>query len=299
MPKPIISVEGLRKVYHDHVAVDGIRFSVMPGEIFGLLGPNGAGKTTTLECLEGLRVGDGGRIRVNGIDPARDPGRLFKSIGVQLQVGSLPGHLRVSEATALFAAYHGVTPHPDMIAILGLDDLADTAYDKLSAGQKRRVELLLAVLHRPSIVFLDEPTAGLDVSSRNALHRIIRTLRDGGTTIVLSTHDMAEAERLADRVAIMIRGRIAVIGSPRELTSTGDGYSKVSVRTREHSILRSGTAAFSREDDYAVVFTRSPGTMVGDILQHIATHGDTLVDLRVERPSLEERFLEMVQDAQA
>ena len=294
MKDAAIRVSGLRKEYDGVIAVDGIDFEVYPGEVFGLLGPNGAGKTTTLECLEGLRGRDAGDVRVLGIDPDRDSRRLFGRIGVQLQVGSLPANLTAREAIKLFAAYHGVTPDHEPLERLGLDPEMGTQYGDLSTGQKRRVDLALAVIHHPDVLFLDEPTAGLDVSSRIALHQLIRELRRGGTTIVLSTHDMAEAEALADRVAILLRGRVAAIGSPRELTATGNGLTKVSVRTLEGALLSQTVPGFEVQGDYAVGFTAEPGPTVNRLINHVASRGDTLVDLRVERPSLEERFLEMI-----
>ncbi len=299
MEELAIEVRGLRKTYDDFVAVDGIDFEVRRGEIFGLLGPNGAGKTTTLECLEGLRDADEGEMLVGGVDPGSNRKKLYRGIGVQLQSGSLPGYMTVREALRLFGAHRGVTPDPGIPARLGLAEHMDTQYAALSTGQKRRTDLALAILHRPGVLFLDEPTAGLDVSTRIALHGIIEELRESGTTVILSTHDMAEAEELADRVAILIRGRIAAIGSPRDLTATGHGMTRISARTTGASLGCGAFADFRPEGEYFVGFTTTPGPAVMRIMDHISRAGDTLVDLRVERPSLEERFLEMVRDESA
>jgi ABC-2 type transport system ATP-binding protein len=293
-----IEVSELRKVYGDVVAVNGISFEVAPGQIFGLLGPNGAGKTSTLESLEGLRPPSGGSLRVDGIDPTREPRRLRDVIGVQLQSAGLPESITPVEAMKLFCAYHRVAVRIDLLDRLGLTDKADTQYVLLSGGQQRRLELALAIAHEPRVLFLDEPTAGLDVPSRAELHRVIRELRDMGTTVVLATHDMAEAEELADGVAILLRGEIAANGTPREITSTGAGLTKVSVKTQTDSLAASdpmfpAVGRQHREDDYFIYLSSSVGPTVGAIIAFVEAAGDELIDLRVERPSLEDRFLEI------
>lgn len=300
MDEPVIQVEGLRKAYGDTVAVDGISFEVHRGEILGLLGPNGAGKTTTLECLEGLRQPDGGRMRVLGLDPRRETRRLWDRIGVQLQVSGLPANMCVQEAMQLFCAYHRVAPRPDLLVRLGLADKRRAQYAELSTGQQRRLALAVAVAHKPPVVFLDEPTAGLDVASRVELHSLVQELQSAGTTLILATHDMAEAEKLSDRVAILLQGRIAATGTPRQLTATGAGWTKVSVRT-EQSCLLQGQASFPavirslHREEYAIYYSSDPGPTVSAIIAHIGAQGDRLIDLRVERPTLEERFLEITQ----
>ena len=180
-----VEVKELTKIYGSITAVDGISFSVQQGEIFGLLGPNGAGKTTTLECLEGLRRPDGGSIRVMGVDPDREQRRLMSLIGVQLQTGALPGHISVAEAMRLFSAYHAVEPDYSLLERLGLIEQLRAQYHTLSTGQKRRLALALAMVHRPGVLFLDEPTAGLDVTARLALHELLVELREEGTTMIL------------------------------------------------------------------------------------------------------------------
>jgi ABC-2 type transport system ATP-binding protein len=233
MNDTMITVENFRKAYGDFTAVDGISFAVQRGEVFGLLGPNGAGKTTTLECLEGLRQPDGGRLLVAGVDPSRDGRRLRGKIGVQLQSSGLPDSISAADAMKFFCAYHGIAPRNDLIDRLGLAEKRNTAYADLSTGQKRRLALALAVAHQPEVVFLDEPTAGLDVGSRVELHSLLRELQAQGTTCLLATHDMAEAEALSDRVAILLHGQIAATGTPLEITAAGAGLTKVSVRTEK------------------------------------------------------------------
>ncbi len=294
-----ISVRQLTKRYGDVLAVDAISFEVAAGEVFGLLGPNGSGKTTTLECVEGLRTATAGSISVCGADPGRDPGRVASLIGVQLQAAGLPPTMTPLEAMRFFAAYHGVTPRPDLLDRFGLADRRDVRYENLSTGLQRRLSLALAVAHDPPVVILDEPTAGLDVASRTDLHGAIVELSRDGHTVVLATHDMAEAEKLADRVAILLRGRIVATGSPRELTGTGDGLTKVSVRTERMTVVDAirtlpGIEA-TLDEGYVIAFTDEPAVLVSSILEHVTSSHDPLIDLRVERPSLEERFLELTE----
>jgi len=297
MNVPVIEVSGFRKTYGSEVAVDGISFAIPAGEIFGLLGPNGAGKTTTLECLEGLRVPTAGTLRVNGVDPARDSRGLRSLIGVQLQSSGLPESITPDEVMRLFCAYHGVAPRYDLLDRLGLAGKRKAQFFELSTGQQRRLSLALAVSHDPPVLFLDEPTAGLDVATRVELHGLMKELKAAGTTILLATHDMAEAEQMADRVAILLNGRIAAQGTPLEITATGAGLTKVSVRTESSSCL--GKVDFPAvvqslaKEEYAIFFSTDVGVTLASIINHIKTSKDTLIDLRVERPSLEDRFLEI------
>lgn len=298
MNDPVIEVRDFKKVYGDFVAVDGISFEVQKGEIFGLLGPNGAGKASTLEVLEGLRSRDGGGLRIMGVDPTRESRKLRNLIGVQLQTSGLPDSMRVDEAMRFFSAYHAVAPNYQLLNRLGLSEKIKTQYHMLSTGLQRRLALALSLAHNPPVVLLDEPTAGLDVPSRNELHDLMRELQTSGTTIILATHDMAKAEKMADRVAILLQGRIVAAGTPRELTATGAGFTKVSVRTEgnvlfEPSLTFPGIGQQAFKDEYAIYYSTDPGPTVSAIIAHIEAQGDTLIDLRVERPSLEERFLEI------
>lgn len=296
---PPVAVRGLTKRYGDVIAVDDVSFEVSAGEVFGLLGPNGSGKTTTLECLEGLRRPTGGEISVCGTDPRRDPTAMAHIMGVQLQAAGLPPTMTPIEAIRFFAAYHRVAPRPQLLDRFGLADHREVRYENLSTGLQRRLNLALAIAHDPPVVILDEPTAGLDVTSRSELHAAITELSEAGRTVLLATHDMAEAEKLTDRVAILLRGRIVAIGSPRELTGTADGHTKVSVRTERMTILevlgsQPGTEV-TMDEGYAITFTPDPGPLVASLLDHASAAGDPLIDLRVERPSLEERFLELTE----
>lgn len=294
----MIEVKDFSKKYGEFTAVDNISFSVPRGQIFGLLGPNGAGKTSTLECLEGLRAPDGGILRVGGVDPAREQRRLRTLIGVQLQSAGMPESITPDEAMRLFTAYHGVAPRYDLLERFGLSSKRSTQFQQLSTGQQRRLALALAVAHEPQVLFLDEPTAGLDVASRSELHGLMRELQAGGTTIILATHDMAEAEEMADRVAILLHGRLVAEGTPLEITATGAGLTKVSVRTRDAALLANHhtfPAVSQRllKNEYAVYFSSDIGPTVAALIEHVSANGDELLDLRVERPSLEDRFLEL------
>ena len=300
MSENVVVVKDFSKVYGTSAAVDGISFEVQRGEIFGLLGPNGAGKTTTMESLEVIRHPTSGSLNVLGVDPTRQPARLHNLIGVQLQSSSLPGSMTPLEAMEFFCAYHQLTPRYDLLERLGLGEKKNAQYSTLSAGQQRRLALTLAIAHNPPLVLLDEPTAGLDVSSRIELHDVMRELRASGTTIILATHDMAEAEKMADRVAILLKGKIAAMGSPTQLTATGSGLVKISVASetsclaREDGVFPEVAQRFSK-DEYMIYYSRDAGETVPAILDHLKAHGDHLVDLRVERPSLEDRFLEITQ----
>jgi ABC-2 type transport system ATP-binding protein len=301
MKETVIQIKNFKKTYGDYVAVDGISFDVYRGEIFGLLGPNGAGKTTTLESLEGLRKPDGGSLQILGVDPSRQPRRLRNLIGVQLQSSSLPGSMTPREAIEFFCAYHEVAPRYDLLDRLGLGEKVHTQFQSLSTGQQRRLALALAMSHNPQVILLDEPTAGLDVPARMELHELMREVQGSGTTIILATHDMAEAEKMADRVAILLKGKIVATGTPAQITATGTGLTKISVSS-EKSILSKNGVAFPAvtqklvKDEYTIYYSTNPGQTVPAVIAYLEKGQDSLNDLRVERPSLEERFLEITQN---
>lgn len=304
MQEDVVLVKDFRKVYGETIAVDGISFEVHRGEIFGLLGPNGAGKTTTMESLEGLRSPTAGSLSIMNVDPTHAPGRLRDLIGVQLQSSGLPGSMTPREAMEFFCAYHQVSERHDLLDRLGLGEKKTSQFSTLSTGQQRRLSLALAIAHDPPVVLLDEPTAGLDVGSRVELHEVMRELQAKGTTIILATHDMAEAEKMTDRVAILLKGRIAVTGTPTQLTATGSGLVKVSVSS-ENACLKENTVDFPEvsqqviKEEYIIYYSRDAGETVPAVLDYLKKHEDRLVDLRVERPSLEDRFLEITQPDEA
>jgi ABC-2 type transport system ATP-binding protein len=298
MNNSVIEVKNFLKIYGDFVAVDGVSFNVKQGEIFGLLGPNGAGKTTILESLEGIRKPDGGILKVAGVDPTREPRKLRNLIGVQLQSAGLPESITPDEALKFFCAYHNVKPRFDLLERMGLAEKRKAQFFELSTGQQRRVALALAIAHNPQVLFLDEPTAGLDVSTRVELHALMQELQANGTTIILATHDMAEAEEMSDRVAILLNHKLATIGTPMEITAAGAGLTKVSVHTKnsclsDPTIIIPAVQHRLSKEDYAILYSTDIGSTVSAIIAQIENQGDTLIDLRVERPSLEDRFLEI------
>ena len=225
----IVSVRDLRKRYGDIEAVRGISFEVQQGEVFGLLGPNGAGKTTTVEILEGLRKADGGSATVDGIDVSKEPARAKERVGVQLQASAFPENFTTKETVELFALCYGVTV--DAMALLEQVDLADKAgqrQEKLSGGQRQRLSIATALVNKPRVLFLDEPTTGLDPQARRNLWELVRGIRQAGTTVFLTTHYMDEAEVLCDRVAVMDHGQIIAMDPPRMLVAAllGRGFTK-------------------------------------------------------------------------
>ena len=225
----IVAVRDLRKRYGDIEAVRGISFEVREGEIFGLLGPNGAGKTTTVEILEGLRKADGGDAIVDGIDVSKEPQRAKERVGVQLQQSAFPENFTAKETVDLFALCYGVKV--DALALLRQVDLADKAgqrQEKLSGGQRQRLSIATALVNRPRVLFLDEPTTGLDPQARRNLWELVRQIRGSGTTVFLTTHYMDEAEVLCDRVAVMDHGQIIAMDPPRTLVTAllGRGFTK-------------------------------------------------------------------------
>jgi ABC-2 type transport system ATP-binding protein len=219
---PAVEVTGLVKRYGAVAAVSGATFAAAPGAVTAVLGPNGAGKTSTVECCEGLRRPDGGSVRVLGLDPVSDGAALRPRVGVMLQDGGLPGAARVGDLLRLVAALHA-RPHPpaELLELLGLEGVSRTPVRRLSGGQRQRVALAVALVGRPEVAFLDEPTAGLDPQARLRAWELVRALRADGVCVVLTTHLLDEAERLADHVVLMNGGRVVASGTPLELTSGG------------------------------------------------------------------------------
>jgi ABC-2 type transport system ATP-binding protein len=294
--KTVIEVEHLRKNYGSVVAIEDASFQVTEGEIFGLLGPNGAGKTTTVECLQGLRHADGGRLRVLDLDPQSQAQLLRRHIGAQLQESALPDRLKVWEALDLFAS---VTPDAlDWRVLLqqwGLAEKQKASFASLSGGQRQRLFIALALVNNPSIVFLDEMTAGLDPAARRVAWDLIRAVRDRGTTVVLVTHFMEEAERLCDRVAIIDHGRVVAMDSPQGLV-TGHGSEVRVIFSTEQTEL----SWLSEIPEVRRVFRKGPRVEVegsGPVLARVASalveHGIVPPDLRVERATLEDVFLKL------
>ena len=291
-----ITVNNLKKSYGDREVLRGVTFSVKQGEIFSLLGVNGAGKTTTIECLEGLRPWNGGDIQVEGVSVRKSPGRIRRILGVQLQSTALADNMTPKEAMRLFCVWHDVKYRGDLLRRFDMDgEYLNKPYAALSTGRKRRLHLALALCHSPRLVVLDEPTAGLDVEGRNVLHKEIQRLRDEGVTILMATHDMAEAETLSNRIAILRGGVIARAGSPMALTAAAGIQSRVSVRPRGASLEKQLPADMDpperTAEGYYVFRCRDAAELLLILLPHIRDCGDAVVDLRVERASIEDIFL--------
>jgi ABC-2 type transport system ATP-binding protein len=224
MPDPIVEVHNLRKTYGRKVAVADVSFAVAPGEIFGVLGPNGSGKSTAVECIAGLRDADGGEIRVLGVDPQAHPELIRDHVGVQFQEAGLHDKITVHEALTLFASfYEAPADTDDLLHMLDLTDKRDARFKSLSGGQKQRVSIALALVGNPKIAILDELTTGLDPQARRTTWEVVRRERDTGTTVLLVTHFMDEAERLCDRLVIIDYGRIIAEGSPQDLIDSVTG----------------------------------------------------------------------------
>lgn len=292
-----IAVTALVKRYGDVVAVDHLDLAVRRGELFALLGANGAGKTTTIECCEGFRHPDGGRVRVLGLDPHRDAARLRPRVGMMLQEGGVYPLARPPEVLRLFASFHRVHEDPeDLLARVGLGDVRRTPYRALSGGQKQRLALALALVGRPEVVFLDEPTAGLDPAARRVTWDLVRDLRDRGVTVVLTTHLLDEAELLADRVAIIDRGRLVALGTPQQLTLgehpelvvTVAGHLDAAALARHlgHAVIDRGGGS------YAIEAPNTP-ELVHRLAAWLDGEGITLGQLQAAKRSLEDVFLSL------
>lgn len=313
----MIEVAGLRKAYGGRAVLDGVDLTVRPGELVALLGPNGAGKTSTVEIIEGYRTRDGGTVRVLGEDPRRGGPALRARVGLMLQGGAgLEPRATPRDLVRLYASFHEGGRHPDdLLEQVGLAEVAGTRVRRLSGGERQRLALAIALVGDPEVLILDEPTAGMDPEARRAARELVAGLRSEGRTILLTTHDLGDVERLADRVAILSGGRIVVDDSPEALLRGGP----VAVRFRLHgapspaavewlgrriagldpaSRLRPAADPSGAEDGAA--FEIAPGAASADIVlaiaQWAAREGLLIVDLRAGAASLEERYLELTGD---
>jgi ABC-2 type transport system ATP-binding protein len=276
-----IAVRDLKKSYDGLEALRGVTFEIEAGEVFGLLGPNGAGKTTTVEILEGYRRRDGGSATVLGHDPGAAPRELRERIGVVLQQSELHPLLTVREAHRMFAGYFERPREVDeVIALVGLEEKRDARIKTLSGGQKRRLDLGIALVGDPELLFLDEPTTGFDPSARRSAWQLIRSLRSLGTTILLTTHYLDEAQQLADRVAVISEGRIVALGTPADLIGEA--------RTTEIRYVRDG--------ETVVVATDEPTRVLNELTAEALEAGEELAGLEVRRPTLEDVYLDLVGD---
>lgn len=294
---PVITVDHLRKVYGHHVvAVDDVSFEVERGEIFGLLGSNGAGKTTTVECVQGLRTPTAGTVRVLGHEPRTQAGELRGRMGCQLQESRLPEHLKVWEALDLFASLSpGALDWPTLMEQWGLAEKRSASFSSLSGGQRQRLFIALALVSSPEVVFLDEMTTGLDPAARRIAWDLIEQIRDRGTTVVLVTHFMDEAERLCDRVAVVDKGSIVALDTPRGLVVSYDPLEQVVFTCGEPSLdwleAVPGVRDVNRRGPRVVV--HGTGPLLAHVAAALVAHDIAPDDLRVIEPSLEDVFLKL------
>lgn len=261
-----IKISDLTKSYGTHIVLNGLNFCVQRGEIFALLGINGAGKTTSLECIEGLRKYDSGSITING------------TVGIQLQSASLPKYIKALEAVKLFSKWNKTPLHEAALDALGIYEFAKKPYYQLSTGQKRRLHLALALTRNPDILFLDEPTAGLDIEGQISLHEQIRQLKAIGKTIILASHDMAEVENLCDRIAILSGGKIAFIGTVEQLGETIGKHYNITIQTENET------------ENYE---SENIGDSLLSLLMQYKEKGEAVIDIQIDRGSLEQHFIKI------
>ena len=296
----VIQVLDLHKSYGETRAVDGVSFEVRRGEVFGLLGPNGAGKTTTVEILEGLRTPDSGQVSVLGIEVAKAVDDLKERIGVALQTAALYPRLTVTEVLELFSSFYERTPRSprELVRLLDLEEKRNTRTQDLSGGQRQRLAVALALVNDPELVFLDEPTTGMDPAARRALWDIVTGLRDNGKTILLTTHYLEEAEILCDHLAIMDHGRILEAGTVTELVDSrfkerAVRFDRVERLDDARLAAFPGVTSIKHDDDAVLLYTRDvPGT-IGAVLDASEALGVEVSNLAVKRATLEDVFLDL------
>ncbi|MFI9562395.1 ABC transporter ATP-binding protein [Streptomyces rishiriensis] len=296
----VIEVTDLRKTYEGRAVVDGVSFTVEEGEIFGILGPNGAGKTTTVECVEGLRAPDAGRVRVAGLDPVADHAKVARVLGAQLQQSELQPKLTVREALELYASFH---PRPldwtPLAERLGLTSKLTTRFARLSGGQKQRLFIALALIGDPRIVVLDELTTGLDPRARRDTWELIEDVRAGGVTVLLVTHFMEEAQRLCDRIAVIDRGRVAALDTPADLIRRSAGATVVSftpsVPLDDRDLGALPELASVEHKEGRVTLAGTDAT-VNAVITLLARHRVTAHQLRVVDATLDDAFLDLTKE---
>jgi ABC-2 type transport system ATP-binding protein len=300
---PVIEVTDLHKSYGGRTVVDGVSFAVEEGEIFGILGPNGAGKTTTVECVEGLRVPDAGRVRVTGLDPVADHARVAAVLGAQLQQSELQAKLTVREALELYASFY---PSPldwrPLAERLGLSAKSTTRFAKLSGGQKQRLFIALALIGNPRIVVLDELTTGLDPRARRDTWQLIEDVRASGVTVLLVTHFMEEAQRLCDRIAVIDKGRVAALDTPAGLIRRSAGATVISFTPSaplDDRDLNALPALASIEHRDGRVTLAGTDETVNAVITLLARHHITAHQLRVLEATLDDAFLDLTKEAAA
>lgn len=295
-----LSIDGLRKTYGSTVAVDDLSLDVAAGEIFGLIGPNGAGKTTVAECILGLRSQDAGSIRVLGMDPQANSKAFYRRVGAQLQNAALPDRLTVREAITLFRSFHSSTMDPDrLLQQWGLSDKQETQFKSLSGGQKQRLFVALSLIHEPDLVVLDEVSTGLDPEARTTIRQQLRTLRDDGTTILLVTHFMDEAESLCDRVALLDHGQCIALAPPEQLINQLEASYQVRFPvppTFDPSALKQTNGVHDVKTVDGEVTVRGSDELLTTVVRHLTERGVVPERLHAERATLEDVFVQRTGD---
>ncbi|MGO8723539.1 MAG: ABC transporter ATP-binding protein [Acidimicrobiales bacterium] len=299
----VVSVENLHKAYGATVAVEDVTFSVRAGEIFGILGRNGAGKTTTVECLSGLRVPDGGRLDVLGLDPREERRELHERVGVQLQESALPPKIRVGEAVELYASfYRRPADGNHLLGVLELDEKRHSYYRELSGGQRQRLSIVLALIGQPEIAILDELTTGLDPQARRETWELIEGVRDRGVTILLVTHFMEEAERLCNRVALIDHGKVIALGPPEHLGKQASTSKRVRLRATGQlpdAVLEALPEVSFVEHHGPDIVVVGSGNLVTAVVLAFERAGLVAADVRTETSTLEDAFLALTDAADA
>ena len=297
---PVVEVESLVKRYDRRTVVAEVSFRIAAGEVFGIVGPNGAGKTTLVECIEGLRRPDGGRVSTLGEDPSHGRRAFLERIGIQLQESNLPPRIRAGEAVRLFGSlYESSSSAEALLARVGLADKVSSPVENLSGGQRQRLFIALALVNEPELLFLDELTTGLDPHARRSMWRLIRDIRDGGTTVLLTTHFMEEAERLCDRVAILDGGTIIALDSPAELIRSLGERRRLEITLEDSATpdlggLRGlpGVRGVSSRSNRLEIDVEGGRTSTA-VLQSLLQQGASIRDFRTEEPTLEDVFLSL------
>lgn len=300
MSERFVEVKGLVKNYNSLRAVDGISFYIKRGQIFGLLGPNGAGKTTTIEIMEGLRKPDGGTVHIDGLNPQDNDFGLKQIIGVQLQKSAMEERIKAKEALQLFGSYYKKsTPADELLELVDLSDKKSTYFSRLSGGQQQRLSLAIALVNDPEMVFLDEPTTGLDAQARRSMWDIIKRLRSQNKTLLLTTHYIEEAELLCDRVAIIDHGKIIAEGSPRELIENSGISHRIDFQAKDvlgaatHDKLESEFGKIEVRNKMYSLKTNQAGKPLVALVKLLEEENNELVDLHLEAPTLEDVFLKL------
>lgn len=298
-----LEVKNLVKKYGDFVAVDNLSFSIKRGEIYALLGPNGAGKTSTFESIEGLLPITSGEIIINGEKVNKKKG-LDKNIGIQLQDSSFQGNMKVLEIIKLVSMYYECEINEELYERLKFSEIENKKISQLSVGQKRKLTLFLAIMHEPKLIILDEPTAGLDVITKNEIYEILCELRDERTSILISSHDMSEIERLADRIGVIVKGKLLKEGSALEMTNDSKGTKKIILKTFKgaqfyYEELKKYQTKSKFHEEYLLIYTKDIQNSMIYLMKQIELNKDKIIDLRVEQPTLEEIFMQITKTGQS